>query len=300
MKILGQEKIALVTGGNSGIGLEIAKGLARNNCHVIIQGRDEVKGEKAKKKILEVSNNGKVELMLADFSTIAGVKKFICDFKAKYEKLHILMNNAGLQKVKRHINEDGIELTFMVNYLSQVILTLELYDLLQSSATKDNPSRIVFTSSFYHDRLKINIDDINCEKIRYNGMNVYKNTKLFQIMFTYYYTKELKDNLVTLNVYDPGYAETDLPRDSNVYVFLSKVYLGIILNKTPQEAAQTGIYLALAKDVAKISGYYFQDKQIVESSELSYDKELQEKLWKITEEKINGQERKIKNELSHI
>src|SRR5262249_46337940 len=126
------EKICLVTGANSGIGKVTAKALAAGGATVIMVCRNRDKGEAARDEIVRETRNENVDLMIADFSDLSQIRRLAAEVKAKYPRLHTLVNNAGAYNDKRKITADGYEATFAVNHLGYFLLTVELLDLLKS------------------------------------------------------------------------------------------------------------------------------------------------------------------------
>ena len=188
------DKICLVTGANSGIGKVTAKVLAAGGATVIMVCRDRDKGEAARHEIVGKTRNENVELMIADFSDLRQVRRLAAEVKAKYSRLHTLVNNAGAYNGKRMITADGYEMTFAVNHLGYFLLTVELLDLLKSSA----PARIVNVASEAHRNSHINFDDLNLEN-GYSGWKAYAQSKLANVLFTYELARRLEGTGVTAN-----------------------------------------------------------------------------------------------------
>src|SRR5256885_6362588 len=166
-------RVCLITGANSGIGKATALELAGMGATLVIVARDKQKGENAMSEIRSDTGNNSIELLLADLSSLQSVRELAQQFQAKYSKLHVLINNAGLFNQRRHVTPDGYEATFAINYLAPFLLTNLLLDELRSST----PSRIVNVSSVGHYDGHINFDDINMEK-NYGGWKAYQQSKL--------------------------------------------------------------------------------------------------------------------------
>ncbi len=278
-------KICLITGATSGIGLEIAGGLAKLGATVIITGRNEDIGKQIVEDIRKRTGNGLIELMIADFSTQDGVIKLADRIKERYDKLDVLINNAGLYQPDHTITSDGIEMTFAVNYLAPFLLSHLLLDLLR----KGQPSRIVITASSWHKTGYLDFNDLNMNEKKYSGMQAYMNTKQALIMFGYTLAEKIKSMGVTVNTYHPGIVKTKLPRQRSFYSFLLKI---IPFFLTPKQGAKTPIYLASSPEVEHITGKYFIRKKPVKSAEITYSLGLQKQLWDKSCEltKINGYE----------
>src|SRR5215813_4646222 len=153
------EKICLVTGANSGIGKVTSKALAAGGATVIMVCRNREKGEDARDELVREKRNENVDLMIADLSDLSQIRRLAAEVKAKYPRLHALVNNAGAYNDERRVTADGYETTIAVNHLGYFLLTVELLDLLKSSA----PARVVNVSSEAHRNSHINFDDLNLE-----------------------------------------------------------------------------------------------------------------------------------------
>src|SRR5579875_2392703 len=197
-------KLCMVTGANSGIGKETSRALARMGASVVMVCRNKSKGEDALQEISrDRANIGSLELMIADFASLDSVRKLAQEYKEKHDRLHVLVNNAGLILGHRVVTVDGMEETFEVNYLSHFLLTLLLLDTLKASA----PSRIVNVTSAAHYTGHIDFDDLQEER-KYGAMRSYCQYKLAQVLFTHELANRLKDSGVTVNAVHPGSVRT--------------------------------------------------------------------------------------------
>src|SRR2546425_3170823 len=173
-------RVCMVTGANSGIGKATAMGLAEMGATVILVCRSKEKGEAALSEIREKSGNNSLALMLADMSSMRSVRQLASEFRSKYDRLHVLVNNAGLFMFTRTTTGDRLETTFEVDYLSHFLLTGLLIDLLKASA----PSRLVEVSSIAHYNGHIDFDDLQGEK-GYGGWKIKSHAKRSQLLLTY-------------------------------------------------------------------------------------------------------------------
>jgi NAD(P)-dependent dehydrogenase (short-subunit alcohol dehydrogenase family) len=275
-------KICIVTGANSGVGKVTALELAKMGAEVIMVCRNQKKGEEALAEILMKSKSNKVKLMLCDFSSQKSIREFTDKFKSQYDKLHILVNNAGLIISERHLTEDGIESTFAINHLGYFLTTHLLLDLLKSSA----PARIVNVSSEGHRIGHINFNDINYENNLYKSMNVYCDSKLANVLFTKELSKRLKGTNVTANCLHPGVVNTNFASETSGW-FKWVVKIGKPFLITAEKGAETQIYLASSPEVEGITGEYFDKKKVKTPSKEARDTEVAEKLWKLSEKMTN-------------
>ena len=277
-----QGKICLVTGATLGIGKETALGLARKGAHVVIAGRDEARTRETAAWIAGQSGDAKVDFLVADLSSQAEVRRLAAAFKARYQRLDVLLNNAGAIFTKRETTVDGFERTWALNHLAEFLLTQLLLDLLEASA----PARIVNVASTAHARGKIAFDDLQGAQ-KYSGWAAYSQSKLANIMFTYALARRLEGKGVTANCLHPGVVATGFGHNTPGFIStllnLARPFL-----ITPDKGAATSIYLASSPEVAAVSGQYFDKCKPVRSSALSYDVAAQERLWEISEKQTAG------------
>ena len=268
-------KTCLVTGANSGIGFVIARELARLGGRVIVVCRDSAKGKDAVDQIKNVTKNQTVELMIADLASLSSVRKLVDDIKMTNERLHILVNNAGLILGKRTVTADGLESTFQVNYLSHFLLTNLLLDVIKASA----PSRIVNVTSSAHFGGRIDFEDLQ-EKNGYGAMKSYCQSKLAQVLFTHELSEKLKGTGVTVNCVHPGAVRTrwgDEAGTLGIGIRMARPFM-----MSPEKGAETPIYVATSQELEGVSGKYFSKKKIEESSKESNNEEEARKLWDVS------------------
>lgn len=265
-------KICIVTGANSGIGKETALGLAKLGASIVMVCRNPELGKSAQNWIKEQSGNSSVDLLLADLASQQAIRDLVSEFSSKYDQLHILINNAGAVLRKRTLTVDGLETTFAVNYLAPYLLTNLLLDVLKASA----PARIINVTSGLHRRAWIDFDDIQSEK-KYGAFWSYNKAKLALIYFTYHLAQILEGSGVTVNIFNPGVARTNLGRDTPWYMRWAVVFF-----KNPKKCAETPIYLASAPELEGVTGKYFENKRETRSSEASYDAAIAARLWQIS------------------
>src|SRR5215216_5664956 len=173
-------KVSVVTGANSGIGKETAKGLATRGATVVMVCRTRERGQEALDDIRKASRNENVELMLCDLSSQQSIREFASEYKKSHTRLDVLVNNAGAMFRKRSETADGFEATFAVNHLGYFLLTNLLLDVIKQSA----PARIINVSSTVHKYGAIDFDDLQNEK-NYRGFSAYSDSKLANVLFTY-------------------------------------------------------------------------------------------------------------------
>jgi NAD(P)-dependent dehydrogenase (short-subunit alcohol dehydrogenase family) len=270
-------KVVLVTGANSGIGRATALGLARMRATVVMLCRSAKRGEKALRRVRRQSGNEDVHLVLADLSRRQEVFDAAAEFKSRYTRLDVLVNNAGLMTRKRRLTADGFEMQLFVNHLACFLLTGLLLDRLKESA----PSRVVNVASTAHSRGRLDFDDLQAES-HYNGWQQYGNTKLANIVFTYELARRLEGTGVTANCLHPGVIRTNLMSNySRVINGLWYLLRGFF--KNADEGSRTPVYLASSPDVADQSGRYFRNCEPMGTSEQSNDPAVQRRLWEVSQ-----------------
>ena len=267
-------KVCLVTGASSGIGKEIAKGLARTGATAVMVGRNRQRAEAARDEIIGETANDSVELMISDFSSFDAVRRLAADFKGRHARLDVLVNNAGTIPAKLELSADGYEMQFAVNHLAYFLLTNLLLGTIKASA----PARIVNTASGVHTRGRIDFDNLRGEN-RYGFLRAYGRSKLANILFTYELAGRLEGTGVTVNCFTPGMTKTDLGR----YLRGVSGFFFRRMGRSPGEGAETAIYLATSPDVAGVTGKYFADCREARSSEASHDAATARRLWEVSE-----------------
>lgn len=276
MPQLMQDKICLVTGGTSGIGKETALGLAGRGAHVVIVGRDPVRTKTTADWIGREAGTEQVASLLADLSSQAEVRGLAREFKSRYPRLDVLVNNAGGIFTRREKSADGFERTWALNHLSYFLLTQELLELLKASA----PGRIINVASTMHTSGAIDFDDLQGEK-SYGGIRAYSQSKLANVLFTYALARRLEGTGITANCLHPGGVATSFglntPGALKLLMRLARPFL-----ITPEQGAATSIYLASSPDVEGVSGKYFAKCKLARSSAASHDEALQERLWAVS------------------
>jgi retinol dehydrogenase 12 len=289
-------KTCLITGGTSGIGLQIAVDFAMRGARVIVACPNFVEGNNAALRIIKESGNQNVIFRTLDLASLDSVRQFVKEFLQTEERLDILMNNAGVG-TPQLMTDDGMHLIMQVNYFGHALLTILLLPLLKKTGTATSPSRIVNTSSILHKIASPNVDNLNPND--YNLVKrimLYGDSKLCFIVFARQLAKKLKGSNVVINDADPG--ETGQTR-----IFLSFDYvIGLILNvvlailsKSAWEGAQTPIFAAVDEQAGVESSVYYRDCERYETSKLSRDEDFATAIWKnsikliqLTDEEISS------------
>lgn len=274
-----RDKTVLVTGANQGIGKAAAMELARQGANVVIVSRNADKGRAAVADVEARTGSKAIELIVADLSSVAGVRALAAEFRARHARLDVLVNNAGVFVPKRHATADGLEETFAVNHLAYFVLTKLLLDVIQASA----PARIVNVASDAHRAGKMHWDDLQFADHRYGSWRAYTQSKLANVLFTYELARRLAGTGVTANAAHPGVVASGFGR---TYAGpLAVLYaIGGPFMLTPEEGAKTTIHLASSPAVEGVTGGYFARSRPSRSSDASRDEAAQGRLWTLTDE----------------
>ncbi|HWP44728.1 MAG TPA: SDR family oxidoreductase [Blastocatellia bacterium] len=266
-------KICMVTGASSGIGKVTARRLAEMGANVVLVCRSRERGEQAVAEIRRRSGSDSVEALYCDLSSQKAIRRLAIEFLERHDRLHVLVNNAGLMLRRRTLTEDGIEATFAVNHLAYFLLTNLLLDVIKIS----EPARIVNVSSMAHASGTINFDDLQSEK-SYSSMGAYRQSKLANILFTYELARRLEGTRVTVNCLHPGVIATNLARDMPKIIDLAlRAFF-----TSPEKGAETSVYLASSPEVEAVTGKYFINCKEARSNQESYDREIARRLWEVS------------------
>ncbi len=268
----------MVTGANAGIGKETALELARAEATVILVSRNREKGEAARREIIEATGNPRVEVLTADLSSQASIRAMVEEFGAKYDRLDVLVNNAGVYLTERLASVDGLEMTFATNHLGYFVTTLLLWDKLVAGA----PARVVNVSSDAHRGAKLDFDDLQNAK-HYQGFRVYSQSKLANILFTYELDRRRNGADVTINALHPGFIASNFGRNNKGIVGFAMKRIVPLFARSAADGAKTSIHLATSPDVDGHSGEYYVDCKSVRSSDESYNQAAAERLWAASE-----------------
>ena len=260
-------RTCIVTGANSGIGLETARQLVRQGSHVVLACRRVDAGNEAAATI--ASGRGTAAVMSLDLGELDSVRRFARAFLDKYDRLDALVNNAGLVSFSLRRTVDGFERMFGVNHLGHFLLTELLLDRLQASA----PSRIVILSSLAHtgragNRLTINFDDLGYEKRQFAGMQAYGESKLANVLHARELAKRLDGTGVAVFSVHPGWVRSNLP-GGGVVGFIQNVLLRpvspLLTLMSSADGAQAPLHCLLDDDAPNHSGAYFSQNGLLYS-----------------------------------
>ncbi len=282
----GKGKVVIITGANAGIGKAAAVELARRGARVVIVARSRERGEKARQEVMAQSGSSSVDLMLADLSSQQSIREFAGCFLGKYDRLHVLINNAAnfdWRLKQATLTAEGHEVIWATNHLGPFLMTNLLLDLMKRSA----PARILNVSSkglLVYPRLRIDFEDLNFQRKKFSSEKAYYHSKLAQVMFTYELSRRLEGSGVTANCIRVPSVKVDLDRLTDLPPLMRFAYrLKRSLAISPERMAETYAYLALAPELEGVSGKCFDEhNRPVGTSEPSMDPESARRLWEVS------------------
>ena len=268
-------KTIIVTGSNSGIGKEAALNLAKLGHLILMLCRDSEKSEQVQKEIVTQSGNENVVLIPVDLSDPLSIRTAVEKIKSQYQVIDVLVNNAGLYKVKREETTNGVEITFAVNFLAPFMLSQMLLENLEASGN----GRIINIVSELYKSGSIDFDDLMM-KTRYKAGDAYANSKLASVLYTVELAKGSRDKGITVNALHPGVLATNSFRDyPNFIMKIVNLFL-----ENPKKGGERIAYLAISDEVKEISGRYFYKTEEREIAISAQERGKTEKLLQIAEE----------------
>lgn len=276
-----QNKRVCITGGTSGIGKALAFRCAREGAQLFIISRKKSKAQNMEQELREeLIKEGKSYspplFFQTDLSLMENQKTAVQWMKSKIDSLHILVNNCGAYFAKKEITSEGLERTFALNHMSYFVLTLLLLPLLKKAA----PARILNVSSKLHKRGNLDLKAV-AKGENPAGLQGYADSKLANLLFTFYLAPKLPSSLITVNSLHPGFVATSLGTNNGLLYSLA-MKLARPFQISPQNAAEHIFYLLSASELQKKTGSYFYEKQEVQPSPLARNRKLQEELFKLS------------------
>jgi NAD(P)-dependent dehydrogenase (short-subunit alcohol dehydrogenase family) len=269
-------KVVLVTGASSGIGLETARGLAAQGATVVLLVRSRARGEAAITEIRRTVPDASLHLVLADLYAMAEVRRAAADFRSRWDRLDVLVHNAGLIHSTRELTVDGFERTFALNHLAPFLLTYELRELLQRSA----PARVVTVASLAHKWGALDFDDLQAER-GFKEMTAYGNSKLCNILFSNELARKMAGTGVTSNSLHPGTVRTNFGQ-SGGFLLRWGVKIAAPFFLSAAGGARTSIYLASSPEVEGVTGKYFERCKEATPRRAALSPEVAKRLWDVS------------------
>jgi NAD(P)-dependent dehydrogenase (short-subunit alcohol dehydrogenase family) len=274
-------KICVITGATSGIGRMAAQALAALNVELILVGRNEHAGRGLVRRLCGRSPRARFEFIRTDLSRQRDVRMLAARITQNYERVDVLMNNAGARFDDYHETSDGIELTFATNHLGHFLLTRLLWEQLVRAPA----ARIITVSSSSHIGASAH-GEWYLKRANYDRRVAYAKSKLANIMFAYELAERLKNTQVTSNAVDPGGVATNFARNNGVVSWLRHIVAHAIRRELvlSRKGAEPLVYHAVSEEVAGVTGKYFHRNHEVESSAASRDREASRRLWDLSVE----------------
>ena len=269
-------KVCLVTGATDGIGKVSARVLAELGAKVIIVGRNPEKSAIVLAELRSISGNENIDLLMADLAVMQEVRDLAEQVISRYDRIDVLLNNAGGYFTKHEITSDGLEMTFALNHMSYFLLTNKLMELLKYSA----PARIVNVSSDAHYGVDIEFENLNGEQ-EYKAWKAYQKSKLANVLFTYELLEKVPED-ITVNCLHPGFVATNFGHNNGGFFGPVLKIAQRISAIDPEEGAKTSIFLCSVPEVKGVSGKYFYKCQPKTSSRESRNEKSMKKLWDIS------------------
>jgi retinol dehydrogenase 12 len=270
-------KRVLVTGATAGIGKQTALELAQRGAEVIIVGRNADKTAAVVAELRQAASGAAtIDSLLADLSSMASVRALAASFLAKYDRLDVLVNNAGAFFPKREVTVDGWERTFATNHLSYFLLT----ELLLPALEKAPGARIVNVSSAAHAAAPLDFDDLMAERSSYGAFRQYGRSKLANIFFTRELARRLAPKNITANCLHPGFVASEFLAKGGIWSLLKPVASLFAIDVVA--GAKTSVYLATSPEVAHTSGKYFDKCKETQPKKLAEDDAAAKRLWQVS------------------
>lgn len=272
-------KVCVVTGANSGVGLEAAKHLARGGAHVVLLCRNPERAEAAKAQVKELAS-APVDVLLCDLSRLDDVRQAAAELLARYPKIHVLVNNAGLHSTKRTFTEEGHEAVFAVNHLASFLLTRLLLDRMKESA----PARIIQVNSQGHRFNGLDIDDLGWENRRYTGLRSYGASKTAQLLTVWDLAEQLEGSGVTINAMHPGSVHSNIGQNNGG---LYRWFKNNVINRTLSDADVSGqaiYWLAADPALDDVNGRFFNLTIDEKPASHALDREVGKRVWAVSEQ----------------
>lgn len=269
-------KVFVVTGTTSGIGKALAMDLARTGETVVLVARDPDRGSEALKEIALATQNPNIDLELCDLSVLSSVRNLAEILKSKFDKIDVLINNAGVYKRNRTVTVDGFEEMFAANHLGPFLLTNLVLPLLQAAVQADGSARILNITA--PATVPLNFDDLQGER-EFNSLKTFGATKTANLLFTFELARRLANTGITVNAIHPGLARSGLMKEG---FFLLRL-LTRLASPPPEKVTGAIVQMATAPEFAKTTGKFLHQGKEFEIPAPANDRAAQERLWEVSE-----------------
>jgi NAD(P)-dependent dehydrogenase (short-subunit alcohol dehydrogenase family) len=275
-----KDKTVVVTGATSGLGRATALKIAKNKASVVIIGRNITKANKVIDEIKK--ERGRGQYIISDLSLMKDTKEAAEIIISSIDRLDVLINNAGAHFPKYRETPEGFESTLALNYLSPFLLTHHLIEQMKQTASDYGEARVINITSIMH-KSPINWDDLNYKNTTYHSNTAYYQSKHLLTSFTYYLSRKLKKTDLTVNCIHPGLVKTALIHSDYAFPMNSIIpIVDFFIGESPDQAAETPVWLALSNEAKGINGEYIHHRKIKKSWAPTRDEKAQSKLYNFT------------------
>ena len=274
-----KDKIVIVTGASSGIGLATARQLARQGAEIAMVCRDPKRAEAAREDVAASATGAQPRVFLADLSAQRDIRHLATAIKSRYSHIDVLINNAGAVFARRELTVDGIEKTFAVNHLAPFLLTNLLLDNVRAAAA----GRVVTVGSESYSSA-LDFENLQSEK-KHHFLTAYFRSKLENILFTFELSRRLAGTSVTANCLSPGPTKTRIGSNMDGWAGLFPLLVrNVPFFASPEKGARTSVYLASSPEVAKTTGRFFLRSRETRTKPVTHDVDVARRLWNLSEE----------------
>lgn len=269
-----RNKIAIISGGTSGVGKKTALDLAKKNIQIIVLGRNKEKGMRAKNEITKASGNDNVEFYPIDLCSLNEIQKLRSYLETKYDHIDILVSAAGIILNDLKLTKEGYDQNFVINYLAHFWMINEIIPLLKNS----DQGRILLVGAipFVINHSNVELPKLERDK-KYRGFKIVGESLVLRVLLTIALSEKLKDTNITANIFHPGYVtDSNFGADRSWFAKLVGSIIGTLFSK---KNAQIGMELALDPTLSNTSGQLFNEKREIIPLSSNYNKALVDRLW---------------------
>ena len=276
-----KDKTVVITGATIGLGRATALQLAQKGIFVVIVARSNTKANEVINEMKK--EGGKGQFIISALSSMKDTKEAAESITKVVDRLDVLINNAGAYFPKYRDTSEGFESTLALNYLSPFLLTHQLIQQMEKTASEYGEARIINISSVMH-KGPINWDDLNYKETTYNSSSAYYQSKHLLTSFTYYLSRKMKETGITVNCIHPGLVKTPLAESDFAFPMnLIVPIVGFFIGESPEQAADTPVWLALSDEVKRINGEYVHHRKVKKSWPPTRDENAQTRLYNVTQ-----------------
>ncbi len=269
-------KVFVITGATSGIGKALAMDLAKTGEVLVMVARAVERGNAALQEIRLATQNFNISLELCDLAILSSVRNLAEILKSKYEKIDVLINNAGVYKRKREVTVDGFEEMFAANHLGPFLLTNLLLELLQSAVQANGSARVLNITA--PSTVQLNFDDLQGERT-FNSLTAFGATKMANLLFTFALARRLENTGITVNAIHPGLARSGLMKEA----FAPLRLFSWLMARPADKVSKIIVQAALAPEFEKTTGKFLHNGKEIETPAYAYDRAAQQRLWELSE-----------------